>query len=158
VRHRILHHTGIAARDRVGIKPGHRRQPASDGARRQPRLPITKPHHAAITPLIGEKLKHIRRQHIARILDDHGEKRLQIKGHRPNRVRPSPARNELQIPINQRIAKPIPRLPRHRSPAHQTRKRSHHRTLAAPGMPARNDTNITRVLSGTEHCDDHDHV
>ena len=55
-----------------------------------------------------EELEHIRGRDLHRILGDHGEERLQIEGHRPQRVRPRPTSDELQIPIHHRIAQPIP--------------------------------------------------
>ena len=50
-KHRVGPHRGIARGDQVGIQPRHRRRPPGDRPRRQPRLPIRQPHHAAVAPL-----------------------------------------------------------------------------------------------------------
>jgi hypothetical protein len=117
-----------------------------DRARRQTRLAITQPNDRPITSLIGQELEHIRRRSIPRIPRHHGEGRLQIEGHRAQRVRPRSAGHELQVPVDELITEPTPHLARPISRAHQERETSHHRTLTAARPPARYDTNITRVL------------
>ena len=67
-----------------------------------PRLTIRQSDHAAITALVSHELEHIRWSDLHRLLGDHREERLQIERHRPHRVRPSPAGDELQVPVNQR--------------------------------------------------------
>jgi hypothetical protein len=49
-------------------------------------------------PLMRQELEHIGCDHLDRVLPGHLEERLQVKGHRAQRVRPAPARHELQIP------------------------------------------------------------
>jgi hypothetical protein len=53
-----------------------------------------------------QEIEHIRRGDLQRIFSGHPEERLQIEGHRPQRVRPAPARHELQIPVRQPLAQP----------------------------------------------------
>jgi asparagine synthase (glutamine-hydrolysing) len=60
---------------------------------------------------------------------DHREERLQIEGHRPQRVRPAPARHELQIPVHQPLAQAIPDLARPRHEPHKTREAAHISTI-----------------------------
>jgi hypothetical protein len=86
---------------------------------------------------MSEEVEHIHRSDLARILRDHREEHLQIERHRPQRVRPRPASDELQIPVNERITKPIPHLTRGSRRAHQEGETSHDRTLAAPQPAAR---------------------
>ena len=145
-RHRIPGHSRVAARDCVRVETRHRRQSPGDRARRQTGLPIAQPNHGAVAALLREELEHVSRRDISRVLPDNGEERLQIERNRPKRVRPSPARNELQIPIDQRMTEPIPHPAQHTRRAHQQRETSHDRTLAAPEPTARYDTNLTGVL------------
>ena len=151
-RHRIACHARVTARDRIGIEARHRRQPPGDRARRQTRLPVTEPDHAAIAALLREELEHIRRRNLPRAHPDDSEERLQIERHRPQRVQPSPTSHELQIPVDELITEPIPHLARHSCRAHQERETSHERTLAARPTPARYDTKITRVLGDLAHA------
>ena len=90
-------HAGVTASDQVRIEPRHRRQPPGDRARRQARLAIRHPNHRPVAALMRQELEHVRRGHLDRVLVDDREERLQIERHRPQRVRPSPARHELQI-------------------------------------------------------------
>jgi hypothetical protein len=106
----------------VGTQPRHRRQAAGDRPRRQPRLPGRQPHHRPVTALISQEIEHIRRGHLHRVLPDHQEERLQVEGHRPQRVRPAPARHELQIPVHQPLTQPVTDLARPRHETHKTRK------------------------------------
>ncbi len=41
----------------------------------------------------------------------HREERLQIEGHRPQRIRPAPVCHEPQIPVHQPVTQPIPACP-----------------------------------------------
>jgi hypothetical protein len=57
-----------------------------------------------------QEVEHIHREHLDGVLADHHEERLQIERHRPQRVRPSATRHELEIAINQRITQREPGL------------------------------------------------
>jgi len=57
-----------------------------------------------------QELEYVDGRHSDRVLRHDGEERLQIERHRPQRVGPCPASNELQIAVHQWMAKPIPRL------------------------------------------------
>ena len=128
-RHRVDLHRRITPRDQVGIQARHRRQAAGDRPRRQPRLPVRQPHHRPVTPLMRQELEHIRRGDLHRVLPDHREERLQIEGHRPQRVRPAPARHELQIPVHQPLTQAIPDLARPRHETRKTREAAHFSTI-----------------------------
>jgi hypothetical protein len=91
-------------------------------SRRHPRLPIRQTHHRAIPTLLRQELEHIRGSDLEQVLADQSEERLQFESRRPQRVRPSPSSDELQVPVNQRIAEPIPHHARPRDRAHQQRK------------------------------------
>ena len=56
--------------------------------------------------------EHVRRGDLDRFLPGHREERLQVDRHRPPRVRPAPARHELQIPVHQPVAQPVTDLAR----------------------------------------------
>ena len=58
----------------------------SSGAR-QPRLAIRHPHHRAVTSLPREEVEHVHRGDLDRVFRHHGEEGLQVKRHRPGRVR-----------------------------------------------------------------------
>ena len=96
-------HRRVATSDEIGVEARHRRQPPGDRPRRQSRLAIAHAHHRAITALRSEELEHVRRRHLHRVLRHHREERLQIERHRPQRVRPTPTSDELQIAIHQRM-------------------------------------------------------
>jgi hypothetical protein len=49
--------------------------------------------------------------------------------HRPQRVRPAPARHELQIPVHQPLAQAITDLARPRHETHKTREAAHLSTI-----------------------------
>src|SRR5207302_1094987 len=104
--------------------PPARTSPAAAPRRRHP-------HHRPVTPLIGQELEHIRRGDLDRALRDNGEERLQVESHRPQRVRPAPARHELQIPVHQPIAQPVTDLARPRHETHKTREAAHFSTIPA---------------------------
>jgi hypothetical protein len=129
--------TGLAC---TGVSPRAARQaysPDTGDKRRaivragQPGLPIRQPHHAAIPALMGQELEHIRRGDLHRALPGHREERLQIEGHRPQRVRPAPACHELQIPVHQPLTQAITDLARPRHAAHKTGKL----LISAPSQP-----------------------
>ena len=63
----------------------------------------------------------------------HREERLQVKGHRPQRVRPAPARHELQIPVHQPLTQPVTDLARPRHETRRTREAAHFSTIPACG-------------------------
>ncbi len=88
-RHRIDQHRCITPRYRYAYKP----TPTTGGGRSSaPTAPIPgQPHHRPVTSLMSQKLEHIRRDDLDRVFRHHGEERLQVKGHRPQRVRPAPA-------------------------------------------------------------------
>jgi hypothetical protein len=73
----------------------------------------------------------VRRCDLDRVLPDHREERLQVKGHRPQRVRPAPACHELQIPVHQPIAQPVTDLARPRHETRKTREAAHFSTIPA---------------------------
>ena len=130
-RHRVDLHRRITPRDQVRIQPRYRRQAAGDRPRRQPRLPVRQPHHRPVPPLMRQELEHIRRSDRHRIFRDHSEERLQVKGHRPQRVRSAPARHELQIPVRQLVTEAVTDLARPRHETHKTRKGAHFSTIPA---------------------------
>jgi hypothetical protein len=78
---------------------------------------------------MSQEIEHIRRGDLHRVLPGHREKRLQIEGHRPQRVRPAPAGHELQIPVHQPVAQAIPDLARPRHQTHKTREAAHISTI-----------------------------
>jgi hypothetical protein len=81
---------------------------------------------------MSQELEHIRRGHLHRALAGHREEGLQIEGHRAQRVRPAPARHELQIPVHQPLTQPVTDLARPRHQTHKTRKAAH--ASHHPGM------------------------
>jgi hypothetical protein len=129
--HRVDLHRRIPPGDQVGIKARHRRQAARDRPRRQPRLPVRQPHHRPVAALMRQELEHIRRGDLDRGLPGHREERLQVERHRPQRVRPAPARHELQIPVHQPLAQPVTDLARARHKTHKTREAAHFSTIPA---------------------------
>ena len=96
---------------------------------------------------MSQKLEHIRRGDLHRILPGHRKERLQIEGHRPQRVRPAPARHELQIPVHQPLAQPVTDLARPRHETHKTREVSHFSNFPARVREQPGTTRITCVLS-----------
>jgi hypothetical protein len=54
---------------------------------------IRDPHHLTITTLVGQELKYIGRNDVDWILVHDAEERLEIEGHRPQRVGSRPATN-----------------------------------------------------------------
>jgi hypothetical protein len=76
-----------------------------------------------------QELEHIRRGDLDRVLPGHLEERLQIKGDRPQRVRPAPARHELQIPVHQPLAQAVTDLARTRHETRKTREAAHFSTI-----------------------------
>jgi hypothetical protein len=102
--------TNGANRD-LRVPPARRvASPRGTGIRVTPVSPraIAEPNHGAVAALLRKELEHVSRGDISRVLPGDGEERLQIERNRPKRVRPSPARDELQIPVDQRITEPIP--------------------------------------------------
>jgi hypothetical protein len=85
---------------------------ASDRARRQTGLAVRHPHHCPVAALMGQELEHVRRPHGHRVLRHDREEHLQIERHRPQRVRPAPARDELEIAVDERIAERVTGLTR----------------------------------------------
>ena len=128
-RHRVDLHRGITPRDQVRIQARHRRQPPGDRPRRQPRLPVRQPDHRPVPPLIGQEVEHIRRGDRHRALRDDSEERLQVESHRPQRVRPAPARHELQIPVHQPVTEAVTHLARPRHETRKTREAAHFSTI-----------------------------
>jgi len=59
-----------------------------------------------------QELEHVRRGDRHRVFRYHGEEGFQVKGHRPQRVRPAPARHELQIPVHQPVTETVTGLAR----------------------------------------------
>ncbi len=125
----------------------HRRVTPSDRARRQPRLPVRQANHPAITPLLGQELKHVGRQHLDRFLVDHREERLQVEGRRPQCRRPGATCDELQVPVEERMLQRVPALPRRRGRADETGVAGHRRTVPAPSEIQADGRWITRVLA-----------
>ena len=145
-RHRIRAQRRVTTSDHIRVEPRHRRQPPRDRPRRQPRLAIAQADHRAVAALMSQELEHIRRRHLDRILADHREERLQIERHRPQRVRPRPTRDELQITIHQRITQLETGITTSSQRTNQTRRKAH-----PPRLPAHPDRvadvrKITRVL------------
>src|SRR5262249_61528950 len=58
-RHRADLHRRIPPGDQVRIQARHRRQAAGDRPCRQPRLPVSQPHHRAVAALVSQELEHI---------------------------------------------------------------------------------------------------
>jgi hypothetical protein len=56
---------------------------------------------------MGQEIEHVDSGDLDRVLADNGEERLQVERHRPQSVRPRPARHELQIPVHQPVAQRI---------------------------------------------------
>ena len=84
----------VTTRNEIGVEARHRRQPASDRARRQTRITISQPDHDPIPALLGQELEHIQWRHRHRIAIDDREEHLQIERHRAHRVRATaPATN-----------------------------------------------------------------
>ena len=144
--HRVRRHRRVATSDEIGVEARHRRQPTSDRARRQTRLAIRHADHRPVATLMSEELEHVRRPHRHRIRVDHGEEHLQVERHRPHRVRPTPASDELEIAVNERITQRVTRLTRRRHGPDQTRERIHPRHAHSPPRPGRGCPKITRVL------------
>ena len=130
-RHRVDLHRRIPPRDQVRIQARHRRQAAGDRPRRQPRLPVRQPHHRPVPPLMRQELEHVRRGHRHRVLPGHLKERLQVEGRRPQRIRPAPARHELQIPVRQPVTQPETDLARTRHETRKTREAAHFSTIPA---------------------------
>jgi hypothetical protein len=65
-----------------------------------------------VAPPVSQEIEHIRRGDLDRVLADNREERLQVERDRPQRVRPTPARHELQIPVCQPLTQRITDLPR----------------------------------------------
>jgi hypothetical protein len=124
-RHRVGLHRRVPAGQQIGVKPGHRRQPPCDRPRRQPRLTVSQPHHAAVSPLVGQELEHVRRRDLHRVPGDHAEERLQVERHRPQRVRPRAPRHELQVTIHEPVTQGITDLAQPRRRPHHLRKAHH---------------------------------
>jgi hypothetical protein len=120
--HRVRRHRRVSTRDQIGVEARHGRQAAGDRSRRQTRLPINDPHHLAITALGGEELEHVRRRHRHRIPPHDAEERLQIERRRLQRVRPTPASNEVEIAIHERITERVTGLTQRRHRPNQTRE------------------------------------
>ena len=91
---------------------------------RQVQVARVKPRLLVLAPLVLAFFG-IRRRDRHRVLPDHREERLQVKGHRPQRVRAAPARHELQIPVHQPVTQPVTDLARPRHETHKTRKAAH---------------------------------
>src|SRR6266496_2210949 len=81
------------------------------------------------------------------------EERLQVKRHRPQRVRPRPARHELQITVHQPVAQRIPDLTGPRHGADKTREAAHRSTLPPPGRIHPYASDITHVLGVRQRTD-----
>jgi hypothetical protein len=104
---RIAPHASITTRDQILEQARHARQPPSDRARRQPRLPVLDPHHplaATRRALLRQEREHISRPHLRRLLADHLEEHLQVIRNRQPRIRRTPCADELQIAVHQRNA------------------------------------------------------
>jgi hypothetical protein len=56
-----------------------------------------------------QEIEHICRGNRHRVIRDNGAERLQVKGHRPQRSGTGP--HEVQMPVHQAIAQPIPDWP-----------------------------------------------
>ncbi len=95
---------------------------------------------------MGKEVQHVDGGDLGRVLHNHREERLEIERHRPQHVRPRPARHELQITIHQPMAQQIPDLTGPRHSADKTREAAHRSTLPPPGRMHPYASDITHVL------------
>ncbi len=72
-RHRAGPHRRIPAGGQIRIQARQRRQPPGDRPRRQPRLPVSQPHHAVVPALMGQELEYVDGRHSDRVLRYDGE-------------------------------------------------------------------------------------
>jgi hypothetical protein len=93
-------HRSVPAGHQVGVKARHRRQPPGDRPRRQARLPVNQPHHAAVAALVSQELEHVRRRDLDRVPGDHGEERLQVESDRPISGKLTTAVSQLSEPVS----------------------------------------------------------
>ena len=100
---------------------------------------------------MSEELEHVDRRDIHRCLVDHREERLQVVRDRPQRVRPAPPANELEIPIHDRITQHVTGLARGRHRPNEDRKGAHPATLPAALERIADAVRITRVLGVQGH-------
>jgi hypothetical protein len=89
-----------------------------------------------LAALICQELEHTGGGNSSRILRDDREEGLKVQWHRAQGDRPG-GRNQLQIPVRQRITKPIPRLTGTGQPDALTREVGHRDRLPAsdPATP-----------------------
>jgi hypothetical protein len=145
-RHRVGRHTGVAAGNQERVEASHRGQATSDRPGRQARLSIAQPDHRPVAALVSQEVEHISRDNIGRLLLDNREEPLEVERHRPERVRPGPASHELQVAVDEWMAKRQAPLTRRRRGPDETRDERHPRTMAATTGNHGDTTWITRVL------------
>lgn len=152
-RHRAGRYTGVAAGDQERVEPGHRAEATSNRPRRQTRLPITHTNHRAIAALVGEEVEPVSGDDLDGFLVDDQEERLQVERHRPKRVRPGSTGHELQVAVDEWMAKREAR----RSPVGvEDRTRGGIKVIRAPTIAATggrqwDTTWITRVCADRGH-------
>jgi hypothetical protein len=102
---------------------------------------------------MSEELEHVDRRHLYRRLVDDREERLQIMGDRPQRVRPAPPTNELEIATHERITQHITGLARSRHRPNKDRKGAHLTTIPGALEHVADAVRFTRVLGGRGHSE-----
>ncbi len=109
--HRVGDDAGIAPDDQIAIEARHRSEASLDGRGREPRLTVGDPHHVlgarSGLALRRHEAQDVSRGHVGGFLADHPEEDAQVVGIGPHRVRPRPARGELQELIDQLVANSV---------------------------------------------------
>ena len=140
-------HRCVGPSDQIRVEARHRRQPSRDRPGGKSRLAVTHPDHPAIAPLMGQELEDVGRHHLDRLLVDHAEERLEVEGDCPQAVGPQASGHELQIAVQDRMAKEITVLTGRRRGADKAREGCHPGTLPVPCELPWDGLRITRVLS-----------
>jgi hypothetical protein len=97
--------------DQIAVEGRHGGQTAADRCRRQSRTTIGDAGHV-LRPrpratLVVEEREHVSGTNLDRVLADDREKRLQIMGVGPHRIRTRPAGDKLQKLVDQRMANDV---------------------------------------------------